>query len=336
MAFCSFNQADYDNGYTRIICDMSKKIKFTEVLVLGVSHLTKEVNNSALDETVKRLKAWQPDAVGIETVPGYMIESYQKMGKIYQNAYVGGIWNGIVLGEEARKYRDWSRYEAERLALDLKTDQAERVMAWLVALEPMNALLHWQSDLDLPEKIQELLHKISKSPSETQRIALPVAAALGHQRLHMFDDFTTNEEINKRVETVMMLGVNDQNYKDKVDQSPAIVESNQRLSSAITKDDYWEYLKYSNSQQGIYNSEELEIGLKLKLNFPDQAERVGIADWNTRNMFMAAHLRMITAMYPSGRVLAIVGAAHKGPIEAVLKSISPDIRIVKLEELENA
>ena len=61
--------------------------------------------------------------------------------------------------------------------------------------------------------------------------------------------------------------------------------------------------------------------------------RVGrqrLAGWETRNMRMAANIREASAKAPGGRVLVVVGAAHKPWLEAYLDMMS-DVQIVDAE-----
>jgi hypothetical protein len=49
---------------------------------------------------------------------------------------------------------------------------------------------------------------------------------------------------------------------------------------------------------------------------------------------MAGRLRAVTGGYPGGRVLALVGHAHKGPLEAALATDRWDLEIADISELD--
>jgi hypothetical protein len=49
---------------------------------------------------------------------------------------------------------------------------------------------------------------------------------------------------------------------------------------------------------------------------------------------MAGRLRSITGSYPGGRVLALVGHAHKGPLESALAADQWDLEIADISELD--
>jgi len=60
---------------------------------------------------------------------------------------------------------------------------------------------------------------------------------------------------------------------------------------------------------------------------PDNVGRSRVAAWETRNLRMAANIREVSARYPGGRVLVIVGSAHKPWLDAYLRMMS-DVQIV--------
>ncbi|GGM00184.1 DUF5694 domain-containing protein [Deinococcus aerophilus] len=305
----------------------------TEVLVLGSAHLDHQTTDAALQPTLARLLAWHPQAVAVELLPGDVVQAYRQEGDLYADLRVGGYATALRLDAAARKYCSWSRDEAEARALHPGTPPAERVLAWLVALEPVSALLTWTPDLPLPPDVAARLAEYAGHTGETHRLAVPLARRLGHVRLHHFDDFTTNRPLQQRLSAVPQLWEDDK-FRAEIYSAPAMLEGGERMRQAQANQDYWEYLSYANSSRCVQDSEALEVGSYLNHPLLTGEHRTQVADWNARNIFMAARLRQLTALHPAGRVLAIVGAAHKGPLEAVLSAISPDLRLVELSELD--
>jgi hypothetical protein len=84
----------------------------------------------------------------------------------------------------------------------------------------------------------------------------------------------------------------------------------------------------------VAEREELESGLFLNYGSPESLARQALAGWRTRKLLMAGRLRSITGDYPGGRVLAVVGHAHKGPLEAALATDQWDLEIADIAELE--
>jgi hypothetical protein len=64
---------------------------------------------------------------------------------------------------------------------------------------------------------------------------------------------------------------------------------------------------------------------------PNHAGRARVAAWEARNLRMVANIREVAANYPGGRILAIVGSAHKPWFDAYLRMMS-DVEVVNAEE----
>ena len=58
-----------------------------------------------------------------------------------------------------------------------------------------------------------------------------------------------------------------------------------------------------------------------------RAGRQSVAAWEAQNLHMATVVREVTAAFPGGRALLVVGAAHKPFIEAYLRQLA-DVEIV--------
>lgn len=78
----------------------------------------------------------------------------------------------VALAQEAKKHRSWTFSEAQQKAQKKDTSPEERVLAYLIAKEPINALLHWTTELALPAPLQDMLVSYAQAPSEIHRIAL--------------------------------------------------------------------------------------------------------------------------------------------------------------------
>src|SRR3546814_14542299 len=55
---------------------------------------------------------------------------------------------------------------------------------------------------------------------------------------------------------------------------------------------------------------------------PDQVGRRRVALWEVRNLRMVANIREVAARHPGGRVLVIVGSAHKPWFDAYLRMMT--------------
>ena len=304
----------------------------TEVLVLGTQHLDHTTSDAALQSTLRRLMAWKPDVVAIEVLPGELIDLYLQEGGRYAGLQYGGIVQARPLRVRAQTLTGWGRSEAAAQAADPDLEPAQRVLAFLAAYEPWNALLHWTPDLTLPADIMASLRALAESPSEQTRLGVAVARPLGHQRLHHFDDFTDSPVIEQKMEVLSRVYETPE-FKTQLAAHPCFAADQAAASRAQEAEDYWLMLCHLNSPEGVALNVDLESGLTLRMQVPGLENRSRLADWEARNLFMTARLRLATTGCPGGRVLALVGAAHKGPMEAALQALGTDIRLVGLSEL---
>lgn len=301
----------------------------TELLVLGTSHLSAKTPDTALESTLSRLKNWQPDAVCVEVLPGEVVDTFRREGISTQVLGVGGYPQALALEALARPLRPWNRAEAVRIARASGTVPVDRVLAWVLALEPLNACFHLQPDMDLPEEVQRGLENYFRS-SEMRRLAVPLAQEMGHAELHHIDDHT-GMEIYERHEAELTALWQRPEFKAQMQAHPIMRETPARMQAG---GDHWEFLRWANAPSTVAASFDLESGLYLNTDWPGPAARARLAQWDTRNLFMAARVRRVTAHFVRGRVLVVVGSAHKGPLEAALSAQGADVRLVRLEELE--
>ena len=305
----------------------------TEVLVLGTRHLDHSTPDTALAATLKRLTEWKPDVVAVEVLPGELIDLYVREGGQYLDLQHGGIVEARPLGEQAQALTGWQRPEAAQKAADVRLEPAVRVLAFLAAYEPWNALLHWTPDLLLPEDVYAALQNLADSPSERTRLGVAVARSLGHQQLFHFDDFTSSTIMEEKMK-VLEQAYQTPEFEQQLADHPCFAVDEAAARRGQEAGDYWPMLQHLNSPEGVAVNVDLESGLFLRMQLPGGEDRSRLADWDARNLFMAARLRMATTACPGGRVLAIVGCSHKGPMEAALGALGLDMRMVALSELE--
>ncbi|WP_165795291.1 DUF5694 domain-containing protein [Deinococcus koreensis] len=298
----------------------------TEVLIVGSLHLGADVPDAALARTSARLQAWRPDLVGVEVLPGELVELYDRQGGWLDELNYGGYPQARALGREAQEATGWTRAEAARQADDPALETGQRVMAHLAAFEPWNVLLHWTPDLPLTPPLAQGLSDLLRSPAESVRLGVAVARALGHSRLCLFDDFPV-AEMTPEQERAFGAGVRAPEFQEWLNAHPFVrAQAQQRGESS----EYWETLLLLNRPDTLVSNDSLEREANLRLGLPGRAK---LADWEARNLFMAARLRMGTMTCPGGRVLAIVGHSHTGPMKAAVRALGADVRLVELSEL---
>ena len=72
---------------------------------------------------------------------------------------------------------------------------------------------------------------------------------------------------------------------------------------------------------------EADFGAVLEEQSPQRFGRQYLGAWETRNLRMAANIRDALTPKPGSRMLVVVGASHKGYLEAYLHQMH-DVRVV--------
>lgn len=70
-----------------------------------------------------------------------------------------------------------------------------------------------------------------------------------------------------------------------------------------------------------------DFGAALREPSPQAFGRSYVGYWETRNLRMVANIRDVLGEHPGSRLLAIVGASHRGYYEAYLNQMH-DVRLV--------
>jgi hypothetical protein len=94
------------------------------------------------------------------------------------------------------------------------------------------------------------------------------------------------------------------------------------------------YRAYNARGQGelVFRS---DFGAALEEPSPQHYGRNYLGSWETRNLRMASNIREVMSTKPGMRMLVIVGASHKGYLDAYLNQMH-DISIVNTEALLRA
>ncbi|GAA5502153.1 hypothetical protein Dxin01_01892 [Deinococcus xinjiangensis] len=301
----------------------------TEILILGSAHLNSTTPDAALLPTLERLKAWRPDLVGVEILAGEVVELYESQGGWLHELKHGGFPLARQLGPKARQLLGLTRAEAMRLAAT-QTQPKQKVLAYLAANEPWNALLHWSPEQELPAELGAAMQELSQHPSESVRLGVALAKALGHQKLCLFDDFPLPSMDEERWQAYMQGGEAPE-FKAWLEAHPFMVHIEEAQQKSEQAGDYWVFLRDMNTPAAVAEHVDLEDGANLRLGMAGRAKQ---ADWDARNLFMAGRVRVGLLDHLGGRVLIVVGHGHKGPMETALRALGPDVRLVDLAELD--
>jgi hypothetical protein len=316
-----------------------------EVLVLGTTHLSglKTFQPEMLSPLLKRLEAWRPTAITTENLSGMQCDEMRRL----PSRYASTISDYCVDTKPAQA--------ATGLDVPAATAEAERLLAawppapapsarlhlaavFLAGGEPASALVQW---LRLPEAERHAgdgldatlvarLNELKGKHNETYSLAAPLAARLGLERVWGIDYHTADTA-------------------DPTDPAEA-----KAASDAISR--AWDnaYLKARNAddtrlEAGLAQPDGL-LAMYRANNAPTEPMRIFRSDFGaalvepSRQGYGRGLCRLLGDAQPAHvsnirevighttgtRLLAIVGAAHKGYFEAYLNEMH-DVRLVDAE-----
>lgn len=310
-----------------------------EIMVLGSPHLAqlpKTFQASSLSLLNERLAAWKPQAIAVEDRSGPQCDFMRRYPARYAEA-VDSYCRDTAAAEAATGLDvPQATAEAEKLlaAWPAAPSAAQRrrlAAVFLAGGEEASAAVQWlrlpvaerRAGDGLDEVLVARLRKLEASPNESVSIAARLAARLGHERVYAMDDQSSGRPYADRKaagEAIMKAWDNPANARRKkedeiLDQG---VGSAQGLLAM--------YRAY-NSPAHVAATFEIDFGAAMNEPSPQRFGRAYVGYWETRNLRMAANIRDVVGVMPGTRLLVIVGASHKGYLEAYLHQMH-DVRVV--------
>lgn len=296
----------------------------TQVLIVGVAHLSAAVPDAAIARGRDLLRDWRPDLIGIENLPGHLVVEYEQRGGAFADFPVGGAPDARAGAAAVAAERPWDVWRARRVAVDPQSSLTDRVLGWLLAREPDNALLLPWREADLPEAAHTLLTRLEASPSERVRIGVAIAKEYGHRELIHFDDHAG-------------VGLLDQLPPDWTEIEDSYYRWHQPTAPISAGNDHDHWAKWVGAAAPGFadSNEQSQSGIRVEHPDPSGVLRIRLAQWRTRNLAMAARLREATGLIPGGRLLAIVGSSHARPLRAALAQDQHDLDLVDIATVES-
>jgi hypothetical protein len=156
-----------------------------------------------------------------------------------------------------------------------------------------------------------------------------LAQELGHQQLAYIDDHQDAAiyfGIAERLEPELAAS----DYDALVRQDPAWKASDQAFETAVAQGDLLPYYRYANTPDFARQSVDRECGTYLHTRLASGLDRARLAQWEVRNLNMAARIRQESALIPGGRLLAIAGYSHKPLLDLYLRQLV-DVEVVPFD-----
>jgi hypothetical protein len=314
--------------------------KPNEVLVLGTTHLSGlkvKVGPEMLAPLLARLAAWKPDAIATEDLSGLQCDSLRR----YPVRYASTIEDYCPDTSEAGKATGLdvpaANAEVERLlatwpASPSAAQRRHLSALFLAAGEPGSALVQWlrldpserRAGDGLDEVLVARMNKIQVRQNETDMIAAPLAARLGLERVWSVDDHSADRPDPadaKAYGAAIMKAWDNPDSAARRAADKALVDGLAAPNGLLNL-----YRAYNAPGQAMrtYRS---DFGAAFLEPSPQGYGRGYLTYWETRNLRMVANIRDVLGQAPGTRLLAIVGASHKGYYEAYLNQMH-DVRLV--------
>jgi hypothetical protein len=312
---------------------------FNDVIVLGSPHLRylPSFDPALVDRLADRFYQWQPQAIAIEHLSGAQCDFLRRYPKRYQGTVTGYCWDPAPARaatglDVVTATGQWEQLLATWPVAPTAVQRRHLAAVFLAGGERGSALVQWlrlapnerRAGDGLDAALVKLLQELAVKPDETSLFSAPLAARLGHERLYAMDDHTADSDDgdNAKASSAAIA---------KAWDNPATAQrkrTHETLSAQLRapNDMLTLYRHYNTPGQGklIFAS---DFGAVLDEPSPQHFGRNYLGYWETRNLRMAANIRDALGRKPGMRMLVVVGASHKGYLEAYLHQMH-DVRLV--------
>lgn len=324
----------------------------TQILVLGTMHLSgtaEDFDPAVLEPLLQRLQAFDPDAITIEALPGRQVAQMWD----YQATYPG------VASRYGGRATVTAAFASIGLELDMPAAEAElrrTLRAWpaspaapdrrrLAALfaasgDPSSAMVQWWrlapeeriADDNVTAALVEhfATYDTSARRNENTFIAARLAARLGLDRVYPTDD--QSDEIQSPTWEQDYTAFVSEPWFAEMLESPTFAPLRMVQQHVRTPEETLTTYRMLNTPRTGRNDSDGQWLSMMTRPSPNNAGRARVAAWETRNLRMVANIREVAANYPGGRILVIVGSAHKPWFDAYLRMMS-DVEVVDAERV---
>ena len=310
-----------------------------QVLVLGTPHLRglpPAFRPDALGPLIDRLARFAPQQIAIETLSGPQCDQLRRYPVRYKDTVESYCWDPAPARAATGLDVPAASAEVERVlaawpATPTPAQRRRLAALFLASGDRFSALVQWlrlpaaerRAGDGLDAMLVEGMSKLATRRGEDTLIAAPLAARLGLERLVQMDDHTADAAVADEAAYGAAIA--------KAWTNPASARrraTDERLQAGLGTPDglLALYRAYNAPGQGklIFDG---DFGAAMNERSAGQFGRGYLGYWETRNMRMAANIREALGERPGTRMLVIVGASHKGYLDAYLDQMH-DVRLV--------
>lgn len=319
-----------------------------EVLVLGTTHLSglpTSTDPQLFQPLLDRLARFNPQIITIEALSGEECDTLQR----FKSVHGADTWDTYCIDSaEIRK--------ATGLDVPAATAEVDRTLAswpsaptpgqrrhlamlFLAANDRASATVQWlrlaegerRAGDGLTQAMVDIILRKGKPLNENYTIAAALAAKLGLERVYAADDHTADTALDNNSPEGQAYGNAIQAaWKEKpappVRAQEEVLEKNLRSGADVIA-----LYRLMNDPQTQLDTIASDMGRNAAFLSAKLYGRQYVAWWETRNLRIVANIRSTLQKKPDARVLSIIGATHKGYLDAYLDMMQ-DIRIVDAEQ----
>lgn len=317
-----------------------------EVLVLGSPHISQlppSLDAANLRLLNDRLAGWHPHAIAIEALSGLQCDFLRRYPQRYKDSVEYYCWDPAPARAATGLDVIAATVQADQMlaAWPAAPSPAQRrrlAAVFLASGEQASAMVQW---LRLPEAerhagegldavLVDRLNTLGRKRDESYLIAAQLAARLGHERVYAMDDHTADTMVED--ESAMGAAMK-RAWDNPANQQRKRKDQALRERLGTPEDVLSLYRSHNGAGMGkvVFDS---DFGAALNEPSPQGFGRGYVGYWETRNLRMAANIRDVLCARHGIRMLVVVGASHKGYLEAYLHQMH-DVRVVDAAPLLN-
>jgi hypothetical protein len=307
---------------------------------------------SLLAPLLAALERYDPDVIGVESMPPRVIADMERNGVVYGPVLDQFAADHLAWGHRSQELLDLSRTDAEEKSValqqalsagenrsDADSIRAELGLHLLAAYDLNSALLQFASlpeparsaNSVIPNDVTEFLAGRLREPNEIVSIGIELARRIGLPKIESIDDHQ-DKDLFLAIAPALMRELQDHELYASVAGSHFYTDSQARLEAAVGQGDLLPYYLYMNSSNYLTKDVDTQWNLFLRTKLDSGLDRSRLALWDVRNLNIASHIRRATALRPGKRMLVIIGASHKPFLESYLGRMA-DVNLIQLKDI---
>jgi hypothetical protein len=314
-----------------------------QVLVLGSPHLSQlpsKLDPRLLGPLLDRLATFKPDVIAIENISGEQCETLKRFKSQHGDAWDSYCWDTDEVEKATGLNVDAALAEVDRTLASWPSDptaaQRRRLaMLFLAANDRPSATVQW---LRLPasehrpadgltDAMVDILDRKGKAPNESIDVAAALAARLGLERLYLMDDHTADWPLDEKSAYGQAYAKALRTVWSVEPKPPVRVRYEQLQAHVGTASDLIAFYRFLNDPETQRATIASDMGAAAATAEAQPYGREYASWWETRNLRMTANIHAAFRGKPGAHVLVIVGATHKGHLDAYLDMMQ-DVRLV--------